>query len=83
MEDEASARLVCVVEDNGPGMSAAPHREGSLGLKMVRRRLELRYPDASVNFESSREGTRAIVSLPAAYVPQSSVLRVVPHAAEA
>jgi signal transduction histidine kinase len=83
VEDEASARLVCVVEDNGPGMSPEPHREGSLGLRMVRRRLELRYPDASVSFESSREGTRAIVSLPAAFVPQSSVLRVVPRAAEA
>jgi signal transduction histidine kinase len=83
IEDEAQLRLLCVVEDNGPGMRPGPPREGSLGLKMVRRRLELRYPDASVNFESSRDGTRAIVALPATFVPQSSVLRAVPQAAGA
>ncbi len=83
VEDEDSLRLLCVVEDNGPGMRPGPPREGSLGLKMVRRRLELRYPDASVNFESSRDGTRAIVALPVTFVPQSSVLRAVPRAAEA
>jgi signal transduction histidine kinase len=80
---EDGPRLVCVVEDNGPGMRPGPPREGSLGLKMVRRRLELRYPDASVSFETSGEGTRAIVALPTEIAPGSSVFRAAPRAAEA
>jgi len=72
-----AARLVCVVEDDGPGMAHKPARDGSLGLKMVRRRLELRYADASVSFESSPAGTKAIVDLPAALAEGgSSVMRM-------
>lgn len=83
IEDDGEARLLCVVEDNGPGMRADAPRGRGLGLKMVRRRLELRYPDASVEFQSSREGTRAIVELPVVFGQQSSVLRAAPRVTRA
>jgi len=58
------ARLVCTVEDNGPGMAAKPPRSGAFGLHAVRRRLELKYADACMRLESSSSGTRFIVELP-------------------
>ena len=58
------ARLVCVVEDNGPGMAAAPPRSGAIGLKSVRRRLELKYGEAELRCASSPQGTRWMVDLP-------------------
>lgn len=57
-------RLVCTVEDNGPGLPAAKPREGAFGLKSVRRRLALRCPDASLRIESEGGLTRSIVELP-------------------
>lgn len=57
-------RVVCVIEDNGPGMSSEKPREGAFGLRSVRRRLELRYPRATLKIESTDEGTRSIVDLP-------------------
>lgn len=54
--------LVCVVEDNGPGIPGGPLRTGALGLRSVRRRLEL--DGASLDLESTSDGTRAIVRLP-------------------
>jgi LytS/YehU family sensor histidine kinase len=57
--------LLCVVEDNGPGMPEADVRTGAFGLQAVRRRLELESPSASLRFESSGEGTRSIVEIPA------------------
>ncbi|MET0594769.1 MAG: histidine kinase [Polyangiaceae bacterium] len=63
-ERRAAPRLVCVVEDNGPGMTAQPPRAGAIGLKSVRRRLELKYADAALRCETSAEGTRWIVDLP-------------------
>jgi sensor histidine kinase YesM len=56
--------VVCVVEDNGPGLSEQPLRPGAVGLRSVRRRLELESKDAILDVESSGGGTRAIVRLP-------------------
>jgi signal transduction histidine kinase len=55
--------LVCVVQDNGPGMADAQIREGAFGLVAVRRRLELEAPRACLRLESSSEGLRSIVEL--------------------
>jgi signal transduction histidine kinase len=57
--------LVCLVADNGPGMSATGVRAGAFGLQAVRRRLELEAPHASLRIESSGEGTRSIVEMAA------------------
>jgi signal transduction histidine kinase len=56
--------LVCVVEDNGPGMPDSEVRAGAFGLQAVRRRLALEAPAASLSMESSDRGTRATVELP-------------------
>jgi signal transduction histidine kinase len=58
--------LVCVVEDNGPGIPDADVRDGAFGLQAVRRRLELEAHHASLRLESSSEGTRSIVEIAAA-----------------
>ncbi len=55
--------LVCVVEDNGPGMADASVRAGAFGLQAVRRRLELELEFASLRLESSSVGTRSIVEI--------------------
>ncbi len=56
-------RLVCTVEDNGPGLQE-PIRD-AFGLRAVRRRLELKYGPAGVlHLESTSQGTRATVELP-------------------
>ncbi len=60
----AGAELVCEIEDNGPGMPEKEPRSGAFGVESVRRRLALRYEGASLRFESSNSGTRAIVRLP-------------------
>lgn len=57
--------LVCVVEDNGPGMDDADIRAGAFGLQAVRRRLELEAPAASLRLESSSEGLRCVIELAA------------------
>jgi signal transduction histidine kinase len=64
-DDHEPKRVVCIVEDNGPGLSDAEPRAGAFGLRSVRRRLELKYPDAVLRMESSASGTRSIVELPA------------------
>jgi LytS/YehU family sensor histidine kinase len=56
--------LVCVVEDNGPGMPDSDVRAGAFGLQAVRRRIELEAPEASLRLESSPRGTRSIVEMP-------------------
>ncbi|HMJ51425.1 MAG TPA: histidine kinase [Polyangiaceae bacterium] len=63
-DGQRPARLVCVVEDNGPGMTATPPRLGAIGLKAVRRRLELKYGQAELRCASSAQGTRWMVDLP-------------------
>ncbi len=56
--------VLCIIEDNGPGMSDAEIRAGAFGLHAVRRRLELWCKDAKLRLESSSSGTRSIVELP-------------------
>jgi len=59
------ARLVCTVEDNGPGIPGGTARPGAFGLLSVRRRLALRYgTTARLREESSPAGARFIVELP-------------------
>jgi signal transduction histidine kinase len=63
-EGEGVPRLECIVEDNGPGMTATPPRSGAIGLRAVRRRLELKYGEADLRCVSSSQGTRWMVTLP-------------------
>ena len=58
-------KLICTIEDNGPGIPNGATRPGAFGLVSVRRRLALRYADAaSLRLESSPAGTRTVVELP-------------------
>jgi signal transduction histidine kinase len=54
--------LQLVVEDNGPGMP--PGTKEGLGLRIVRERVSLAHPDASLGLESSAAGTRATIEIP-------------------
>ncbi len=65
-------RVVCTIEDNGPGLPATEPRQGAFGLRSVRRRLELKFPDAVLRMESSNAGTRSIVELPSSTVTSRS-----------
>jgi len=61
----AGPKLVCTIEDNGPGVPNKATRPGAFGLVSVRRRLALRYSDAAaLRLESSPKGTRSVVELP-------------------
>jgi signal transduction histidine kinase len=60
----ADGTLVCVVEDNGPGVPESGVRAGAFGLQAVRRRIELEAPGASLRLDSSGQGTLSIVELP-------------------
>jgi signal transduction histidine kinase len=64
VDESSERRVVCVVEDNGPGMPEGAPRQGAFGLHSVRRRLALRFPDAKLSIESSEDGTRSVVDLP-------------------
>jgi LytS/YehU family sensor histidine kinase len=58
-------KLICTIEDNGPGVPDRETRPGAFGLLSVRRRLALRYSDAAkLRLESSPAGTRSVVELP-------------------
>ncbi len=58
-------KLICTVEDNGPGVPDKATRPGAFGLVSVRRRLALRYSgEATLRLESSPAGTRSVVELP-------------------
>lgn len=61
---DPDARLVCSVEDNGPGLSADAPRADAVGVRSVRRRLELRCPGSSLDYTSSNEGTSAVIVVP-------------------
>ncbi|MBX3232823.1 MAG: histidine kinase [Labilithrix sp.] len=63
-DSDAKRKVVCEIEDNGPGLPNAEPRAGAFGLRSVRRRLELKFPDAVLRMESTAEGTRSIVELP-------------------
>jgi len=63
---EGSDRLLCSVEDNGPGIQE-PVRAAAFGLRAVRRRLELKYGSTGVlHLESTPTGTCATVEIPSA-----------------
>ncbi|MFO0600192.1 MAG: histidine kinase [Myxococcaceae bacterium] len=65
VEKAGDARVRCIVEDDGPGLSGEPIRSGAFGVQSVRRRLELRYgKDASLALEAAHPGTRAVVEFP-------------------
>lgn len=61
---DGASEIVCVVEDNGPGLPETPHREGAFGLRSVRRRLELAFDSGTFHIESTPTGTRSVVRLP-------------------
>lgn len=54
--------LELVIEDNGPGI--APGGKEGLGLRIVRERLRLARPGATLRLESSHRGTRATIEIP-------------------
>nr|AIR74921.1 two-component histidine kinase [Chondromyces crocatus] len=66
------SKLVCTVTDNGPGLPTTEPRSGAVGLRVVRRRLELRCPGSTLRLQSSSEGTSAIVELAVASVSVTS-----------
>jgi hypothetical protein len=60
----SEGKLVCTIEDNGPGPNGTT-RPGAFGFASVRRRLALWYAEAaSVRLESTGSGTRSVVELP-------------------
>ncbi len=66
------AKIICSIEDNGPGMPETEIRQGAFGLHAVRRRLELRYASAaSLRLESTSAGTRSVVELPLTHVART------------
>ncbi len=56
-------RLICTVEDNGPGVTPSV-RAGAIGVGNVRRRLELSYPTALFTLASEGGVTRADIDVP-------------------
>jgi sensor histidine kinase YesM len=59
-------RLVCRVQDNGPGLPDAPVRSGAFGLESVRRRVALRYGAlGSVTLDTLPDGMTVTVDVPA------------------
>jgi signal transduction histidine kinase len=61
---DAGSKLVCTVTDNGPGLPTGEPRSGALGLRAVRRRLELWCPGSVLSLRSSSEGTSVVVEVP-------------------
>jgi hypothetical protein len=61
----AGDKLVCTVDDNGPGVLDSARRPDTFGVASVRRRLALRYGDAAtLRLEASPAGTRSVVEVP-------------------
>jgi signal transduction histidine kinase len=77
----ARGDLVCVVEDNGPGMPEGEVRIGAFGLRSVRQRLALHGGAATLRHESPGEGTRFVVELPASAKGSTITRRVVAEGA--
>jgi signal transduction histidine kinase len=61
--------LQLVVEDNGPGI--APGTKDGLGLRILGERIRLAHPRASLDIQSSSEGTRATIDIPRSPEPRS------------
>ena len=65
-ESVPASKLVCTVEDNGPGLPEGATRPEARGISSLERYLALQYGDrASLSLRSSPAGTKAIVELPA------------------
>jgi len=63
--ERSGPKLVCTIEDNGPGVPNGATRPAAFGLVSVRRRLALRYSDAgTLRLESYPGGTRSVAALP-------------------
>ena len=69
----------CVVEDNGPGVPKGDVRPGAFGLRAIIRRVELKYPGATVTLSpigaaagEEYEGTRASIEIPRAALETAS-----------
>jgi len=60
---DGESRLVCTVEDNGPGVAPSV-RDGAIGVGNVRRRLELSYTSALFTLASEDGITRADIDVP-------------------
>jgi len=56
-------QLVCTVEDDGPGMRRE-HREGGVGMRLVRERLATHLQGGRLTYHSTNKGTRAVLELP-------------------
>ena len=54
--------LELVVEDSGPGIP--PGTKEGLGLRMVRERISVAHPGATLDLASSPQGTRATIVIP-------------------
>jgi sensor histidine kinase YesM len=61
---ERGRELVCEIEDNGPGLPAHEPRAGAIGLRSVKRRIALKFPDGSFQIDSNAAGTCSRLRLP-------------------
>jgi signal transduction histidine kinase len=65
IDSAGDGRVRCVIEDNGPGLASRSPRPEAMGLKLVTRRLALKYSGmAAFRLEASDGHTRSIVELP-------------------
>jgi hypothetical protein len=65
LDTTADEKVVCTIEDDGPGVPDSETRNGAFGLRAVRRRLELRWAGgAELRLESDENGTRSVVQFP-------------------
>lgn len=55
--------LVCIVEDDGPGMQRE-YREGGVGVRLVRERLAVHARGGRLMYQSTKCGVRAVLELP-------------------
>ncbi|HRI72290.1 MAG TPA: ATP-binding protein [Polyangium sp.] len=55
--------VVCTVEDDGPRMRRE-HREGGIGLRLLRERLATHALGGRLTYHSTSKGTRAVLELP-------------------
>jgi len=58
-------QLRCTIEDDGPGLPQGEVRPGARGVALVRHRLALEAPGATLELVSAERGTRAVIVVPA------------------
>ena len=72
VQPSSPGRLRCLIADSGPGMNEHT-REGAIGIRNVRRRLELTCPEATFSLTSTPEGTQVCIDMPSkSVVPQQA-----------